>query len=397
MRFYAVDTLTGRILQQLRPPTSWELVDPLREPGTGTLTLARPQPGERAALREALGVPLTQTGAGSFDRNRWIAAQDDEGRWCWGGPIVKRPSSDATTITVPLVDWRSWFYSCPLRPLADGSRGDYAATDRDQALIADDWFRRALTDDTPDTPLVPPPIIIDAPDLTGVLRDRTGKRQLDTSVGSLLDTLVDADPGIEWWTYVTAAADGDPTRLEIHVTTGWPERSTSTTPTAVDWVEGEGGSTPEIAWPPAAQSYSRVWGVGDGEPPDQVYAWDEDPAATVLWESVVGPLDGVRDSETAYEHAFAERARSQGRESHAEVTLLASRVGLGEIGPGDRVRLRYDDGWESVDVPAARIVSRTLLGGAGKADRQQLTLDLADVEYPAASGTEPGIPGVEEG
>lgn len=395
MRFYAVDTLTGRILQPLRP-TAWELGDPLRAPGTGTLTLPRPQSHERAALREALGVPLTQTGAGAFDHNRWVAVADPAGRWCWGGPILKRPSSDAKNITVPLVDWRSWFYSCPLRPLADGGRGDYSATSRDQALIADDLFHRALDDVTPDSPLRPPPIIIDAPTLTGVDRERKGKRQLDVSIGDLLDTLVDADDGIDWWTYVRSAADGDPTRLEIHVTTGWPERSTSTTPTKMEWVDGRGGSTPDISWPPASQSYSRVWGVGDGEPPDQVHAWDEDPEATVLWEKTIGPLDGVKDSDTAYEHAFAERARAQGQESHAEVTVLDSRVGLGEIGPGDRVRLRYDDGWESVDVPAARIVSRTLSGSAEKAPRQRLTLDLADVEYPPVVGADPGVPGVGE-
>ena len=41
MRFYSVNSLTGKIVGQLYP-SKWELVDPLRSPGTGSLTVSLP-------------------------------------------------------------------------------------------------------------------------------------------------------------------------------------------------------------------------------------------------------------------------------------------------------------------------------------------------------------------
>lgn len=381
LRFYAVNTLTGRLLDRLYP-TSFELVDPLRGPGYGSLTFAKPSESDvRAALVE-----------NTRPRTRWVVAQDaGSGLFVWGGPIHKRPSVSGETVTVSLIDWRGWFYRAPLRAV-DGGSGDYIVTDVDQAAIFSDLVEAALTD-TATSHLTVPPIILDTPMTTGVTRKRTA-RQLDGSVGTVLDTLVDTERGIEWWTYVVTDP-ADPTVLQVHVTMAYPERTTDAS-LLLEWREGVGGNASDASWPDSSEAFSRVWATGDGEPPDQVWAYDEDPDGTVLWENVIGPLDGVKNASTAFEHAYADLQRSKGRENHAEFTVTEETVGLTDVAPGDRARVVYADGWESVDIADARIVERVFTGAADQPTQQRLVLDLADTVRPTDDDSEPGVVGEEE-
>lgn len=394
MRFYSVDTLTGRIIGGLYPE-SWELSSPLRSPGVGSLNVAKPDESGRGPLRELLGV----SGDGStFHASRWVAAQDDTtGKWLWGGPITKKPALNGDTIAVEVADWRTWFYQAQLRPTAAGKWHDYIVTQRDQMLIADDLFKLALSTEYwpgDDSTLAPPPIHVDTPAESGVKRDLTA-RMLDRPLAEVIDTdLVNVDEGIEWWTYITPSLS-DPQVLEVHVSTAWPERSSRDTSILVSWQEGRGGNAAEASWPPGGAPVSRMWAIGDAEAPSTAWAVDEDTDARVLWEGKVGPLTGVKKAKTAYEHALAERELSDGRDSAAEFVIVEDELGLSMVEVGDRARVIYDDGWESVDVDQARIVERILSGGAGDATQQRLILDLADV-VPADDGTEPGVDGEAE-
>lgn len=381
MEFYSVDTLTGKIVGRLYP-VKWELSDPLREPGTGSLTLA-PEVDQRSVAVEA-----------TRPRKRWVACRDEvTGVWVWGGPVPRKPTPQTDgTLTVPLVDWRSWFHTAQLRP-GDTTTGNYVVKDRDQGTIARNLLTRALDDSAiTDTTLSLPPIIIDTSPTTGVLRDRTLVR-LSQSIGASLDGLVTVDRGIDWWTYVTPSRD-DPTVLAIHVAVAYPERTLRTDPVRIEWQVGKGGNVAETpSWPEASEEVTRMWVLGDGEPPDQVVAYDETTEPDVLWESTYS-ASGVKKAKRAWEHAYGQRLQAQQYAASAEFVLSPERLPFGDVAPGDRARVVYDDGWEAVDVDAARIVGRVMSGGRGEPTRHRLVVDLSDV-VPRTTGT-PGEAGESE-
>lgn len=388
MKFYVVETLTGKIRGQLHPHL-WSLSDPLREVGTATLTLATPSDKAKGEALRELVWPRHADGLGRTG-DRWVAAEDETGAFVWCGPILSRPTRSAETVTIKLADWRTWFYRAPLRP----SPGDYIVKARDQITIAKELLGRAVDDATTGTSLVPPPFRVVTPALSGVLRDRT-LRQLDRSTGDHMDELVDVERGLEWWTYCSRST-GDPTVLDLWVTTAYPERTKRTSgPVRVEWQLGKGGNVAEDpSWPESGETITRMWATGDGEPPAQVFSRSEGTDASILWEGTIGPLDGVKKAASAYGHALAERLRTGGWAANAEFALTSARLPFNDIAPGDRARVIYDDGWESYDVPAARIVERVMSGGRDVPELHRLMIDLSDVIE--LSLDDPGMPGVEE-
>lgn len=379
MRFHVADSLTGRIVGRLYP-SAWSITDPLRSPATGSLTVALPSDADGVRTLVDLTLP----------RRRWVAIEDDEGRFLFGGPIPRRPARSEGTVTVPLVDWRAWFYTAPLRPSSTWARGDYirvGSQAKDQGAIMGELFARAL-----DT-VGAPSIVVDTPPVTGVTRDMTAL-QLDRSIGDYLDSITNRERGAEWYTYASRDS-ADPTRLIAHAAVAYPERSTRTTPIRVDYKQGHGGSAHEYSWPEGMEAPTRVWAVGDGEPPDQAAAMDETADLTdgvdVCWEKVLGPLDGVSRNSTAYEYAFAYLDHSQGLSGSAEFSITDERIPLGTYTVGDRARVSIDDGWDAADVPAARIIERTISGGTGVATQARIVVDLANSDY----GDSSTIPGEE--
>lgn len=375
LRFHVVDSLTGRIVGRLEPH-DYTFEDPWTGAGTGSLALALPAPEQVPALVD-LTRPLV----------RWVAVEDDAGRFLWAGPITARPGRSGGEVVIPLADWRAWFYAAPLRPDSTGARGDIIVTDTEQATIARSVALAALGTKGA------PAMVVDGFPATGVKRERK-MLQLDRSCGDYLDGLSarETSDGIEWWVYVLRDSS-DPTRLVPHVGFAYPERQTRQTPIRLEWRLGKGGNIAEPSWPTGTVRPTRVWAVGEGEPPDVAWASDEDldidDGVQVAWESVIGPLDGVKRNQRCQEYASAALDYYSGQAGQFECDVLDAAIPLGEYGTGDRARLVYDDGWDSVDLAAVRITKRAISGGRGKATLARLTLDLANDGY-GDTGTAPG-------
>jgi hypothetical protein len=365
VEFFSVDTLTSRVVGRIEP-SRYELSDPLRSPGTGSLTVPLPTDVDDLARLSDL----------TLQRRRWIAAREGE-QWLWCGPIVRRPAKSGGELTIPVADWRTWFYRAPLRRADDGS-GSYVKTGagaREQTLILTDLMALALDADGA------PPMVVDSATVTGTTREITALTQ-DRSTAEYMDDVTKRG-GFDWWVY---CEQDTPTTMKLHAATCWPERAYRSQPIKLEWQAGRGGNISGYDWPEGQDAPTKVWAVGEGEPPDQVWASDEYPeiedGADVLWESVVGPLDGVTKSATAFDHASAAIDLSRGYDGTLEVTVAAEQIALTDCATGDRARVVISDGWVDVDIPAARIVARTLSGGRGQPTQQRLTIDLADAIYP---------------
>jgi hypothetical protein len=134
-----------------------------------------------------------------------------------------------------------------------------------------------------------------------------------------------------------------------------------------------------------------VWAIGDGAPPDQKYGMDEDPnlADMLLWEQTIALKSGIYLRAEAAEYAAAERASLGAVEVTATVTLPADSPDVFAYTTGDRARLLIEDTWHTghhrIDVPAARIIERTIAGGSDVATTATLLVDLSDAETPEAA------------
>lgn len=382
LTLHVADTLTGRIVGRL-PWSEFELPDPWTGAGAGAIKVPLPNPTGIASMVDRTTALL-----------RWVAVEDDRGRFLWSGPITARPGRDGGEIAIPVADWRTWFYAAYLRPGDDGSRGDYIVKDTEQATIA-----RALALSALDA-VGAPAMVVDDFDATGVTRDRT-LLQLDQSIGDSLDGLSaqHTRDGIEWW--VSCSRDpADSRRLVPHVRFAYPERQTRTIPISLRWQLGKGGNISQVSWPTGTTRPTRVWATGQGQPPDQPYASDEDldiaDGTQVLWETLLGNLDGVVKSKRCFEYASAALDYYEGQSGQFECDVPDDVIPLGDYATGDRARLVYDDGWDAVDLEAVRITQRVLSGKRGEPTRARLTLDLANNGY-GDTGATPGEAVTDDG
>jgi hypothetical protein len=378
MKFHVCDSLTGQIVGRLYP-NAWSFTDPVAAPGTGTLTV--PLPNDAAAVARL--VDLTAP------RRRWVAIEDDQGRIIFGGPIPRRPARSGGEVTISLIDWRGWFYWAVLRPhLFPASVRGYIKTGVYAINLGEGMaalMRLALNSN-----FSPPMITVDDAPSGGVVGEITAMA-LDRSVGETLDSITARGKGTEWYTYI--AKGFDVTKLTPHVAVCAPERASRTTPIRVEYRIGRGGNAHEYSWPEGQDAPTRVWALGDGEPPAQAYAYDEyheiDSGSDVLWERLIGPLDGVTQNATAFGYASKAIAASRGLGGEATFSILDEKLAIGDVATGDRAHILIEDGWDSADIAAARIIERTVSGGRNKPTMQTITVDLADAKYPYV-----GIPGV---
>lgn len=383
LRFMVVSSATNQVLGSVTP-SAWELTETVKSPGSATLTIPVPS-GDTPAATERAKAALRRA---TQPRKRWIAAVDASNKVLWAGPILKPITyAGAGLLNLQLIDWRGWFLRAMMRPGYDGTSRAYKKKVTDQSQLFKDMFRYALNHPKA------PPIFIDAIYPTGPKRDLYNAL-LDRNIGDILDDLQGRDRGAEWWTY-GALAD-DLLTCVPHVAMGFPERTTGKT-LRLEWAEGSGGTLAESpTWPESDETFTQVWATGDENPPKQVVTSDRTPefnsrtSDEILWETNVGPLSGVKKKTTAFEYAHAEAQKSVKPYGTWEVSVADERVDPASYVVGDRARVVLRNAWDSYDLSACRIISRTLSGGRGQASLQKLTVDLADFTRPPRSGR-PGV------
>lgn len=377
--FHVADSLTGTLIGRLYP-TRYDWTDPLVGSAAGSLTVPLPRdPAGVARLRDLL-----------LPRLRQIVVEDD-GVFVLAGPIPRRATrTDEGRVAVPLADWRLWFYRRFLRPVAAqlGGSGDYLHTQRDQGLIMQELMQAAggLAAGMPH-------LVVDTAPVTGVNRDATF-RELNGTIGQHLDEIRARNTsGCDWYTYTTRQ---DAATVLAHAAVGWPERTLHPVPVRLDYRSGRGGNVHAVNWPEGGEVPTSVFALGEGQPPDQArahaHSLELPEDRDLVWEETTGPHSGVTNAPTAFTHALARLASTAGEHGQAAVSITARRLPVRDVAPGDRAGLAFDDGWTSVEVEAARIVSRQVTGGADGELTQTLTLDLADAT--AAGAVLPGEPGV---
>jgi hypothetical protein len=367
MRFHVADTLTGRIVGRLEPIT-WEVTEPVT--------------GSTSGWFDAAAV-------GSFSSDlvspvrRQIAVELDSGAVLTGGPIpTPAERADDGLVRVPFLDWRGWWYRALLWPNTDGTRRDYFATNREQMTILADLAVIGL-----DHPAAPANMIVDGATASGVTRTRTFR--MFSKVGDLFDDIARAERGPDWWTYLVR----DGATLTPHTAFAYPYRTLRDgVPVVIRHKVGEAGNGRMLGWPAGQERANVVYGVGSGAPPDQGWsvAESEDVATgtELAWPEVLTLSSETRTRAQAFEHALARLEGLAGGDGTITVTVPADAPPVGEYGPGDLARLVVDDGWRSVDLLNARILSRTIRGIGEHITDVTLTLDLN--YQPGDSGEVPG-------
>lgn len=372
LRWLVADTLTGRLSGRL-PPSEWRWHDPLAGFAEGQLTIRVP--------RDANKLLSLQRAVTSLSRQ--ILAQDETGRIWFGGPITADPEMSGDQITVSFADWRKWFYAAPLLPDSDTeARGDYirtGANEVDQNTAITDIADEALSQ--PGAPRM----VVDSPAASGI--DRAVTFRQFTYAGEAMDNIAERERGPDWWTYL-AVDPADPRDVVAHLTVASPERTLSPTGLmlrhqVLRHQEGRGGNILDYDWPAGNTPFTRVAAVSQQSPPAEQWGIAEDPGIgdgeKIAWTEVWRPQ--VETADGAFEHAFS-RLASHGSAftGVAGVKINPTATDLGSWGPGDRARLVVADGWRDVDLPATRILSRTLAGRGPHVLSVEASLDLAAEE-----------------
>lgn len=331
---------------------------------TGVVTVPdRSEAARIAALRAALA---------PFEAALYV--QDHLGNYVFGGPIIKSSwDSKTRTVTVQAVHWRAWLYGVMLTPAQDGS-GDvlYSWTDVDQTAIAEDLFGLALdsgaTDGRPPWagPQCPP---------TGKARSLNVKGLDFKYVGDLLDTVSSRDGGFEWAVAIDRGEGGAPVMRPY---TAYPQIGGPVS--GLLW--STGGNI--LEYPPieydASAKRTRVWSHGDGEPVP--YAYDEDLSINsgdaLLWErsdhySRVVQVDTLASHSRAMREFLASPLNLYSFVTHINAPAANT------YQAGDRGRLILKDDWYDLDLPAVRVLQKTVRPGEQKVE---ITVDLNDAEAP---------------
>lgn len=355
------DSLTGLIVGQLEP-IEWEATDPLRGPGTGSITLRRPTDSGQVKMYRNLLTP----------RRRMIMLEDDHGPF-FGGPIPRRADVNGQTLVVPLVDWRSWFYRTPIRPnLTTLKAQDYIknkAHRTEQSKIMTDLAAKALAVATK------PRMVIDPAPTTGIKREITALT-LEKGIGEYLDSIMDLDKGCEWWTYMAYDPDNSE-KLLAHFAVAYPERKHAGRAPILLQYDLDGGTINGYD-PGNSDDYSNtVWAVGNGSTKKWHYATTAAirRGSDLTWETTT-----QTDATTTAGAQAAAAGFIKGEAVLGSITVDvdAERFRFATIGPGDRARVEIHDLWNDITVAAARITQRVMSGGAGKATMQRFTIDLDD-------------------
>lgn len=295
----------------------------------------------------------------------------------WGGPVIDRTwVPNTNSLKVSVMEWRAWLYFLTLGPDPDNdvfyqfSSVDQLEIARTIALLA---VGAGISEGShPMTATV---------QLSGKLRDLSFYGTQLKKAGELIDSMANRDGGFEWTLQSNASAvDGLPiANFHCH----YPQQG-SVLPNLVFKATASGGNcTPSEVQESAASRFSRFWATGSGQPPDQVFAYDNDPD---LVNGNTLRLDGGASFSTVSERStLASHARRSRRFYAPGINLITVQHNLDAIDPdsydiGDRGRLILRDRFMNIDQENVRIISKEIsTSGAGSVN---VTLDLTDDTLP---------------
>jgi hypothetical protein len=306
-----------------------------------------------------------------------IYVQSDNDNFPFAGPITQVDRA-GSLLKITAVCWRSWLYGVFLGPKTDLTADNlYGWTNQDQLLIARQIVGYAIAAGATDGR---PPITIGT-EVSGKLRDLNVKGLEFKFAGELLDTLSRRSGGFEWdLRAFTDGADGLP---RVRLVLASPEISVYQTGLLLRRTSNQGNIRidGDISRS-VTERRTRVWTTGASE--TLPFAQDSDAALAtggLLLSEKVTSYSTVTDRTTLSSHARAERQFLS-----PDLNILPVEIPDGAIDPddylvGDRIRLVYQDDWETLDLDAVRIIERTVSPGAG-AGSVKAKLDLTDYTLP---------------
>lgn len=372
------------------------IVTPVLQPGSpiGELTLSTvsfndPVTGTGGTFTGKLEVSADQKDNLKVLTEPWATAlyvlDERTGQYLWGGPLLERPwDQNERRLTLAAVSWKSWLYAKALDP--DFSVNPpidkiYSQTAQDQFTIA----RYVLGFSNSD---VGTPHINLGTELSGVNRDLSTQGTQFKYVGDLIDSMSNRDNGFDWNIAIEPDANGNPA---LWFRPYWPKRGQVNNTVILLHEQPTGGNILEFSAQSdsAAGMRTRCWATGSGQPPDMLFAYDQDPALALGFLLLAERVDNystVSDITTLAQHART--ARKYYGQSRSTVT---PKLGLDDpdfrlYGSGDKVRLRVTDDWWDYDFEAVRIIDRQFNvnneGDSANPDTVSLTIDLTDTQLP---------------
>lgn len=317
----------------------------------------------------------------------YVIYQDDETgveTYLWGGPIVRRGWNSRTReVKITAVEWKSWFYTKEYSPSITPPFADrkFLATAVDQLTIARNLIVDAVS--FLGTPAVVVPIVASTR-----TRSLTVFGSEHRKIGDLVDSMANRTDGFDWDVMPRKAYDdGLP---ELVVNFYYPEKGSvqglefSQVRNTFDRAADGRGTIMDIPeWVESSDNRrTRIWAVGNGQPPDQPVAMDDDPFIDT--EEVLLREDTLTvqadNPATLSEHAQAQRAVLGVETESIDIGIKANLIKPTAFAVGDRVSLRVKDEWLLIDQDAVRIVDRAVAPYAsGEGERIVVTLDLSDL------------------
>lgn len=304
----------------------------------------------------------------------------DNSIWPWGGPVISREwDRENNEITVNAIEWRTWYAWVFLAPKADLS-GDvlYNWSQVDQLQIAKELSDFATSGGAAaGRPPISTSAMVGA--TSGILRDLNVQGLSFKRVGDLLTTMSNRDRGFDWGVEMRAQS---PSNLPVPFFLAYyPERGGlvngllfKATPNGGNLIKY--GSVTESG----ADQRERQWATGAGQPPDLPFAQDTDPnLGSALMREDVTNYSSVTERSTLASHARSERTFYSPGTQILPVEVSLDNPDVSTYSVGDRGRLIIQDGWLNWDLPAVRILEKTVVPDELKV---QLTLDLANYTLP---------------
>lgn len=223
---------------------------------------------------------------------------------------------------------------------------------------------------------------------SGVLKTLTIEPQSFVELDSLLDGLSRGAKGFDWSIQARfATRDGLP---EFYLAQFYPERGSQVKSNFLLQSTPNGGNIIDYGEFPMDLTERRtdIFALGDGEVPAMMVSRSTDSGiATRLvprrMKSTSYSGKGIVIQSTLAEHARSERKALADTTGTLVVTCTVDDPDINSYLVGDRFRLRIQDMWLDVDLPAVRCVDRSVKDEDRDTTAEvSLTLDLNDNEPP---------------